>query len=335
MRAAIYNGGVRPITVENLPEPVAAPDQLLIEIAYCGVCGSDVSMTAGGPFDYPKGHCFGHEFAGTILELGREVTGFRRGDRVACMPNSGCGRCEACREGRLLLCAKGRPSFGFAERTTVAAAYAVRLPDSLSIADGALIEPMACGLRALRGAGMRGGERVLVLGAGSMALSVVWWARALGAGRVVVASRSARARDLCIAFGADCVHSFDEDDPGELAAALGGAPHIVAECVGKPGLLNRALDLVHMGGTVIAMGMCMTPEPILPIARTFKEARIIFPLGYSPAEFAEAARAFDSARFCPETMVSDVLPLDKLGGALNALRAGEKMQKVHIDPRPR
>ena len=179
---------------------------------------------------------------------------------------------------------------------------------------------------------MAPGDGVLVLGAGSMALSVIWWARRLGAGRVVVASRSSHRRELCQEFGADALHSFADDDPGELAALMGGHPRVVAECVGKPGVLNRALDFVGMGGTVIAMGMCMAPEPILPIARTFKEARITFPLGYSPEEFAETARVFEADHFRPETMISDVFPLSGLEAALDALRAGEPMHKVHISP---
>jgi (R,R)-butanediol dehydrogenase/meso-butanediol dehydrogenase/diacetyl reductase len=334
MRAAIYNGPKRPISVEAWADPTLEPGDLLVEIAYCGVCGSDVSMTSGSPFDYPVGQCFGHEYAGTVVDLGRQVSGWKIGDKVACRPKQGCGHCEACQEGRLLLCPGGRGlSAGFAEYAAVPAAAAVRLPTSLSLADGALVEPMACGLRALRSADMRGGERVLVLGAGAMALSVVWWARTLGAAAVVVASRSAHRRETCLEFGADAFHSFDEDDPADLEAALGGAPHIVAECVGKPGMIELALDHVRMGGTVVSMGMCVRPEPILPVRATFKEARLTFPLAYSPEEFEEAARAFDARGFHPEAMVSHVLPLERLGAAMDALRAGEKMLKIHIDPR--
>lgn len=336
MRAAVYNGPGRPISIENLPDPQPTPGELLVEIAFCGICGSDISMTSGSAFDYAVGRCFGHEYSGTVLEVGSGLDGWKVGDRVACAPKSGCGQCEMCREGRLLFCPHGKVlSSGFSEYAAVPPAAAVRLPHSLSLHDGALVEPMACGLRALRTAGMQVGERVLVLGAGSMALSIIWWARALGAGSIVVASRSPHRRDLCLTMGADAVHSFDEDDPAELERALGGPPHVVAECVGKEGMLNRALDHVRLGGTVISMGMCMRPEPLLPARLTFKEAKIVFPLAYSIDEFEQTARAFDTGRIKPEIMVSDVLPLERLGETMDALRGGARKLKVHIDPRIR
>lgn len=334
MRAAIFRHADSPITIEDRPEPQPAADELLIEIGRCGICGSDVSMTSGSPFDYPEGQCFGHEYAGTVVETGRAVSGWRAGDRVACMPNAGCGACQPCREGRLLFCTGGRgQSFGFAERAAVAASSAIRLPSSLSLADGALVEPMACGLRALTVAGLQRGDSVLVLGAGSMALGVIWWARELGAGRIVVASRSSHRRAICQVMGADAVYAFDEDGDDALDEALGVPAHIVAECVGKPGFLKQAIGHVRLGGTVIGMGMCMAPEPILSIGLNFKEARLVFPLAYSVEQFETTARAFDARGFNPEIMVSDVVPLEALPAMFGRIREGGKMLKVHVDPR--
>ncbi len=334
MRAAIFNGAGKPITIERVPDPVPGRDELLIEIGRCGICGSDVSMTSGSPFDYAVGRCFGHEFAGTIVGKGRDTPGWNVGDAVACMPKSGCGHCEACIEGRPLFCPTGKGvSEAFAEYLSVPASVAIRLPEGFSMSDGALVEPMACGLRALGSADMRGGERVLVLGAGSMALAVVWWARRLGAASIVVASRSAHRRDTCLAFGADALHAFDEDDPAELARALGGAPHIVVECIGKDGALGLALEHVRLGGTVVSMGMCTQPQPIIPAVLAFKEARLTFPLAYSPEEYARTAREFDQSGFRPDIMVSDVLPLEQVGDAIASIRGGVRTLKIHIDPR--
>lgn len=334
MRAAIFHGAGKPITIETVPDPQPAADELLVEIGRCGICGSDVAMTSGTPFDYETGRCFGHEFAGTVIDKGRDTAGWQLGDKVACMPKSGCGHCDACREGRLLFCPNGRGlGEGFSQYIAVPTSAAVQLPRTLSLSDGALVEPMACGLHALNTAGMRGGERVLVLGAGSMALAAAWWARRLGAASVVLASRSTHRRDTCLAFGADAVFGFDEGEPAELERALGGAPHMVVECVGKPGMINLALDHVRLGGTVVSMGMCPRPEPILPIARTLKEARLCFPLAYSAEEYERTARALEADGFQPEIMVSDVLPLEWLGRAIESLRGGAKTLKIQIDPR--
>lgn len=332
MRAAVFHGPGR-VTIEHVADPTPAPDGLVVKVGRCGVCGGDVSMTSGGPFDYPLGQHIGHEAAGEVVAVGREARGrFKVGDRVACLPAAGCGHCDLCREGRPILCGQRQPGGGFADYMAPAMHGVTRLPASLSLADGALVEPLACGLHALRQAGLRGGERMLVLGAGAMALAVVFWARRLGAGRIVVASRSARRAEVAQAFGADEVLAFDPEDPQAVRRALGGAPDAVAECVGKPGMLNRAIAEARVGGAVISMGMCAQREPVIPAGCTFKEVRLFFPLAYSPAEFEETARALDAAAFDPQAMVSEVVALDDVPAVIESLRAGRPSLKIQVDP---
>jgi len=334
MRIAIFQGPGRPLQIERVPDPEPGPDELLLEIARCGICGSDISMTNAGPFCYASGRALGHEYSGQVIDVGRQVKNHKAGDRVACIPGSWCGHCDACRRGHPLLCRNVRSlSNGFAQYIAVPAACAVKLPSSLSLADGALVEPMACGLHALRMAGMQPGDRVLVLGAGSMALAVVYWARVLGAGGVAVLSRSPHRAGVARAIGADTVENFHQDGIARCRNALGADPDIVAECVGQPGLLTSAIESVRSQGTVISMGMCMQPETLLPAYCTFKDMRLLFPLGYTIAEFVETARAFDGGHVRPDIVVSDVVSLDALPAMLEALRGGQKALKVHVDPR--
>ena len=233
-------------------------------------------MTGEAPFTFAPG-LIGHEYAGEVVEVGRNVTGLAVGSRVAALPGTPCGQCKGCRRtGSAVFCsnprraANGTTGFGgFGEYVTIPAGGAIALPDALSFADGALVEPMACGLHALRMAGMAKGAVVLVLGAGSMALSMIYWARALGAGRIVVASRSAHRREVAMAMGADGFHSFAQDDPDELSALLGAMPDIVAECVGKAGMLAKAIEHVAPQGTVISLGMCQHNEPIMAALEGF------------------------------------------------------------------
>ena len=331
MRAAIFDAQTRAVRIEELPIPWPASDQLLIKVCRCGLCGSDVSMTADGPFAFATGR-FGHEYAGEVVEAGREAGSFRVGDRVAVLPIVPCNACEYCRWGNPLLCRNpASATQGLGEYALVPAKVAMRLPESLSFADGALVEPMACGLHAMRLAGARAGKRVLVLGGGAIALSAIYWARRLGAERVVVLSRSAHRADMIMAMGADTILGFDEDGQGRIAEALGGAPDIVAECVGKPGMIDLALDHVRPRGTIVSMGMCVAPEPIVPARATFKEARLLFPLGYTMDEFVETARAFDADRLSPERMVGEVIALEQVPATLQALRSGSSA-KIHVDP---
>ena len=333
MRVAVFNGADRPITIERFEDPALGPGEVRIRIARCGICGSDISMTSGSAFDYPTGCRLGHEFAGEVVEVGRGVFSHRVGDNVAVLPKCGCGECPACAVGHTFFCPTGPMVFGgFGDSIVAPEGAAFALPQSISLADGALVEPMACGLRALRMAGMRGGERVMVLGAGSVALSVVYWARRLGAGSILVASRSARRHDVAMALGADAVHSFDEDDPGAIPTALGGPPDIIAECVGKPGMLQKAIDLAPWGGTVLSMGMCTVNDAVLPAQCTFKELRLLFPLGYTIGEFAETIDAFEADAVRPELMVSDVIALDDLPTTIEAMRAPHGHLQVHVNP---
>ena len=189
---------------------------------------------------------------------------------------------------------------GFGEYMAIPPAAARPLPKSLSFADGALIEPMACGLHALRLAHMPRGARVLVIGAGG---------------------------------GCDAVLTFDAEDQGRIAEILGGPPDIVAECVGKTGMLDLATQHVRRQGIVLSLGMCSHDDRVVPARCTAKEIQLLFPHAYTVDEIAETARAFDSGQVRPDLMVSDVISLEQLPGTLEALRAGlRKSLKVHVDP---
>jgi (R,R)-butanediol dehydrogenase/meso-butanediol dehydrogenase/diacetyl reductase len=334
VRVAVFNGPGRPITVERFDDPELGPGDVRIAIGRCGICGSDLSMTSGSIVDFATGGTMGHGYAGEVVEVGRDVTRFKAGDRVTCLPKVGCGNCAACAEGRTVYCMAGPLLFaGFADFLVAPQESTFHLPQSVSIADGALVEPMSCGLRGLRMAGMKGGERIMVLGAGTTALAIIYWARKLGAGKILVASRSARRHDVAMAFGADAVHSFDDDDPDSLLEALGGPPDIVAECVGKPGMLAKAVDHARLGGTVLSLGMCVTSDTLVPALPALKEVRMIFPAAYSTSEFVETIEAFESGAVRPDSMVSDVIPLDALPATIEQMRGPHDFLKVHVDPR--
>lgn len=333
MKVAVFHGAGKPITIEDAGDAECGAGDVRISVARCGICGSDVTLTSGSPFDYETGRPIGHEFAGEVIETGRDVTSLKVGDRIACLPKGACGKCEMCLAGRPLYCPNGPALFGgFGERMVLPERAGFRLPDSVSLADGALVEPMACGRKALRVAGMRKGDRVLVLGAGNMALSAVYWARLMGAGRIAVATRSAKRDEISLAMGADAAVRLGEDDPQSIEAALGGPSDIVAECIGKPDMIGQAIDKVRLGGTVVSMGMCSTPDPILPAFATFKEVSLHFPLGYSIEDFAETIRAFDADAVSPDAMVSDTITLSQLPGMIEEMRAPHSHLKVQVDP---
>jgi (R,R)-butanediol dehydrogenase/meso-butanediol dehydrogenase/diacetyl reductase len=206
----------------------------------------------------------------------------------------------------------------------------VRLPASLSLADGALIEPLAVGLYGVRQSTIRVGSKVLVLGAGTVALCAIWWARILGAAKIVAVSRAMRRAEMALGMGADAFVQSSEDDKAEIAAALGGEPDVVLECVGSPGFLAKGVAHVRKFGEVISMGFCTAPDAINPAATAFKAATLKFPVGYALADFERAARELDAARTDPRMLITSKITLDDLPAAFQRLRGPHQETKVHV-----
>ena len=332
MKAAIFHAAGQ-IAVEDLPDDPLGAGDVRIAVTRCGVCGSDIAMTSGSPFDYPAGCRLGHETAGTVIETGRDVTRVKRGDRVAVLPTGFCGQCAMCRSGRPLFCTEGRMQFGgFGERMVITESSAFRFPESVSHAEGALVEPVACGRRAMRMARLEPGASVLVLGAGSMGMGAVFWARLMGAGRIVVATRSAARHDTVLAIGADAAIALSPDDPDAVARAFPAPPDIVVEAVGKSGALGQAAQYAGMGGTVVSLGMCITQDPVLPVLLGARDMTMHFPVAYTQQDFTETIRAFDAGTIPGEAMVSQVLPLAALPALIAEMRGPHGHQKVQITP---
>lgn len=332
MKAAIYPGGGQPIRIEDLPDPRPGPGEVLIKVCRCGVCGTDLSFTKGGIFQFAPGQ-FGHEYAGEIVELGQGLETFRVGERIAVLPSVACGECQACRaHGNNVLChaPPGTAMVGFAEYARVPTSVATRLPSTLSMADGALIEPLAISLYGVELAQILPGDRVLVLGGGTVALYAIYWARRLGAGKIVAASRSARRRDLALDMGADAFATYGDNEIGEVIEALGGPPQFVFECVGVEGMLGKALNHVGQFGKVVSLGFCTTPDAIIPGAASYKCASMQFAVGYSMKEFLYIADQMDKGHCDPKAIITNEIGLADLPAMFETLRGPNNETKVHV-----
>jgi threonine dehydrogenase-like Zn-dependent dehydrogenase len=335
MKAAVYWGEGKPLVVENLPDPHPGPGEVLLKVHRCGICGTDLHMTSGHHFDFPAGTVPGHEYAGEIVEVGKGVSRFSVGDRITALPTTGCGRleCEACRSGNLALC-RTSPGVmgGFGEYIRVPEKVAVRLPDTLSLADGALIEPLAVGLYGVRMANIRAGDRVLVLGAGAVALCTIYWARRLGAGRIVAMSRDGRRAEMALQMGASQFIPYGDDEVNEVAGALGGPADIVFECVGAEGLLAKAIEHARTLGQVLSLGFCTSPDTLVPAMAAVKGVTMQFPVGYALRDFEYVAGVMDAGHVDPKVLISSVIPLQELPDRIEALRGPNQDTKVHVTP---
>jgi (R,R)-butanediol dehydrogenase/meso-butanediol dehydrogenase/diacetyl reductase len=334
LRSAIFVKAGEPLVIENRPTPKPGPTQVLIKVARCGVCGSDLKMTAkGSPALFQEGCTPGHEYAGEIVEIGRNVTGFAPGDRVTAIPVAGCGACPACLSGDPYGCSSCRYLMGgFAEFTVAEARYVAKLPGGLSFADGALVEPLACGAQAARLAELTRASRVLVLGAGPIGLSATYWARQAGCERIAVAALSERNRALAELMGASVFLSGPEDLAARAADALDGPPDVVFECVGAPGMIGASVDCVRPKGVIVSCGMCLHPESFVAGAAAAKQVSLKFSLAYVMSDFHRALASLEAGRLEPRAMISETIGLDALPRELEALRTDRTRCKVMVEP---
>ena len=194
MKAAVFEGPEQ-ITIQELPDPVAGPDDIVVQVSECGICGSDLHSYLEGAFIAP-GQVMGHEFSGPITQVGANVQGLKVGDRVTAVPLSTCGRCPRCLEGAAHLCETGLAAsvaYGlpgaFAEYVRVPDAIlggnVHLIPDNVSYAAAALVEPLAVGLHAAKSANPLPTDTCVVIGLGSIGLNCVQMLKACGAGRVI------------------------------------------------------------------------------------------------------------------------------------------------------
>lgn len=333
MRVAVFHKPGTPLHIETRPLPQAGPGEVLIKVERCGVCGSDLHWTEPHERTVPSGTVMGHEFAGEVVELGPGVQGLARGDRVCVVPFAGCGSCATCMSGDPFWCKKKRSTWGgFGEYTVVSAAGCVKLPENLRPADGALVEPLACGLHAVRLAPSVANANVLVTGAGPIGLSCIYWLRRSQALSVAVTARTARRRDLALSMGATSFFLSGGDALESASESLAQAPDMVFECTGAPGMIQRAMQIVRPRGTVVVAGLCMEPDAIAPAMGVIKQLCLQFVGAYSVDDFRTTVAALASGDLAPREMITRVVSLAELPSAFEALRRGGDQCKLMVDP---
>lgn len=331
MKAAVFMGVGKPLEIQDLPDPAPGPGEVLLKVAFCGVCGSDLSYTEAGAFGYPEGFVAGHEIGATVVGLGEGVTSLKLGDKVAPSPNRGCGVCEDCLEGRAYFCSRMEMNMGgFGQLMLSPAIACVKLPDALPLADAALIEPLAVGLMGVEAAGLVPGQSVVVLGAGPIGLSAIYWAKRHGAAKVVAAARSRRHEARARAAGADAFFLTDDEFSSQVRSYLGSSPDVVIDAVGKPGIFDLACELVKARGTVSVLGLCQENDEVRLGVPLLKALTIKYVLGTSEREFRMVAEDLAAGHTTPRIMVTDTVTLAALPRAFEEMRNSKASCKVLV-----
>ena len=332
MRAAVFHRPGEPLTIEDRQTPVARTGDIVMKVAFCGICGSDLHATEPGLSTLEAGTVLGHEYSGVVTYSA--VPGFAPGDRVIGLPLQECDDCRpsglGCRERLGILCPRNRviglgaanPG-AYAEYLRMPAHHALKIPDGLDLRIAALTEPLAVGLHAVRAAGNLLGRRVLVVGAGPIGLAVTLFAQLAGARDVTVSEPGAARRAKAASLGAAVV------DP---AAEKPQPADIIFECVGAPGLLRQCIDIAPLRGRIVVIGVCRADDNFTPYVALRKELSIQFALGYTRDEFADVLDLLAAGRIDAAPLITTVIGLDEVPAVFEALRKPGDHAKVLIDP---
>jgi L-iditol 2-dehydrogenase len=319
--------------LREVDKPAPGPDDLLVRIEACGICGTDRHLFHG-EFPSKPPVTLGHEFAGIVEAIGSGVAGFHPGMRITGDPNIACGRCTECQRGRVNLCRNLQAigihrNGGFAEYVIVPHKQAFGLPPDLDPLHGAFCEPLACCLHGIDLAEIRTGSSVIVLGGGVIGLLVVQLARLAGATSIVLVTRSAEKRRLAESLGATATADPTAGDVvDQLIGANGLLPagaDVVIECAGVAETIEQAPALVRRGGTAVILGVMPqgVKTAIEPFDLLFREIKLVNSF-LNPFTHGRAADLIASGKIRIEPLVSRVIGLGEAAEAIgNPARPGE------------
>lgn len=325
MKSAVFYGK-HDLRVEEREIPEAGPQEVLIQVKACGICGTDVHIYEGdkGAAEVTPPTILGHEFAGVIAKVGDQVKSLRVGDRVCIDPNCVCGGCDFCRNGQVHFCEHmigygTTVDGGFAEYCVVRESQVYLLGENTSFAQGAMTEPVACCLHGIDMCDIQPGHQVVVIGGGMIGLLMLQLARLAGASKVALLEPVEKKREMGRRLGADlCIDPLHEDVESRLRREGMTWIRCVIECAGLPATMEQAIRLAGKKGTVMMFGLTrpdaeihVKPFEIFQKELTLKASYI------NPCTQQRALALIDSGRLDVESMVCGAIGLADLEGVLS------------------
>lgn len=348
MKAALWYEK-KDVRVEEIEEPKVTIDGVKIKVKWCGICGSDLHEYLGGPIFIPVGQphplsgttapvVLGHEFSGDVVEVGKNVTNFKVGDRVIVEPIVACGKCPACLEGKYNLCS----SLGFhglcgsggglAEYTVFPEKFVHKIPDEMSYEQAALVEPMAVALHSIRIGNFKTGDTALVLGSGPIGLATIECLKAAGAKLVIVLQRKSIRQEYAKRAGADVVLDPNEVDIVEEVKKLtnGLGVDVVFETTGAQIGFDIGIDSLKFEGTLVVTSIWENDVKFNPNTLVFTEKKVVGTLAYRH-EFPATIAQMKDGRIKAEGYVTKKIHLDDIvEEGFGSLTGPEKKKHVKI-----
>lgn len=318
MHTALFSG-VKKIEIKDFTLPGINENEILLKVGACGVCGTDFNIFEGkAPANPPV--ILGHEYAGEIVEIGKNVKEFNVGERVAVNPNIHCGYCKFCKAGKVNLCknliALGVTiNGGFAEYSVVPVSQAYKIPSDLPYSTATFAEPLSCCIHGIQQAEVGIGDKVAIVGAGPIGLIMLQLAKLSGASSTIIIDPVLEKRNLAIQFGAE--YSFNPDDEyflQKLNDLFNGDIDVVIECAGNESAVKTSLEIVRKGGRVVIFGLADKSAKVNLYLQTFfhKEITIKSSL-LNPFTFHTAVELLSSGKINVKDFNPEIISLNSEG----------------------
>jgi threonine dehydrogenase-like Zn-dependent dehydrogenase len=347
MRAAVMRDWE--LRVDEIPDPIPGPGQVLTKVIACGICGSDLHLLRHGrqqlelaaelddgqptdplrpvPFAPEHDVVMGHEFCCEVVELGPGCDNLTAGDIVVSLPVA----FDA--DGLHGVGFSNRYNGGYAELMVVNELVAIKVPTGLSPRLAALTEPLAVGAHAVAKSGIQSGDAALVIGLGPVGLAVIAELRMRGIGPIVGADFSPKRRDLAARLGADeVVDPAVERAVDAWRRVDGTRPLVIFEAVGVPGMIDQAMRMAPKGTRILVVGACMQPDTFHPMIGIGRELSIQFVLGYEPHEFGGALTAIADGRVDPDPWLTGSVGVEGIPQAFVDLDQPDAHAKILVEP---
>jgi L-iditol 2-dehydrogenase len=327
------------VVIHSIMQPSPQQGEVLLKIQRIGICGSDVHVFHGRHPLTPYPVVQGHEFSATIESVGPGVVGFKKGDAVTALPQITCGTCSACKRGAEHICdtlrVQGFQAPGCAqEYWTTDASQVVLLPEGFNYDMGAMVEPTAVGIHAIRRIGGVHNKRVLVVGAGPIGNLMAQCAMAEGAEKVLISDVGTHRLDIARACGLEHTHSATTETLKDAAERVFGAESydVVFECAGTEAALTPAIAHMQKGGTLVVVAVYATPAKVDMTLVQDRELSIVGSLMYQRVDYEKAIAHMHAGNINITPLLSSRFPLEKYAEAYDFVNTQkDRVMKVMIN----
>jgi propanol-preferring alcohol dehydrogenase len=339
MKAVVFHGSDKGLKIEDIPVPQITNDQILVKVAACGVCHTDLHYIEHGVPTFKKPPVvLGHEASGIVEQVGAGVTNVKKGQRVLIPAVLTCGRCPACRQGRENICSAmtmlGNHFDGaYAEYVAVPAKDVLDLPESIPLQEASIIaDAISTPYHAVKNrARVRPGDTVVVFGCGGVGINAVQMASAAG-GYVIAVDVNPRKLEWASEFGA--ARTIDatqvERVSKEIKKLTGGGADIALEVIGNPRTIEEAFECVRVGGRLCVVGYTHEAISIVAGKIMFKELEIVGSLGCRPVDYVPLIRMVAQGQIDVKRQVTHRFALDEIGKAFDVMKEGVSLRSIVI-----